>query len=144
MMGDLFTVYLCAIVIVSLQGLANNWVKLYSIFYTGLRNIEIQQKAEIVFVMTNFILSKATDDQTAFFMKQGFMQHETVEFQRAVLGTITLIGKEILVKFKSPLIIFFPTILIIYLPMFLILLTCVLSPQIFPPLEQASSCLGSS
>lgn len=77
-------------------------------------------------------------------MKYGFMQHEIVELTSAVLGTIALIGNEILVKLRSPLIIFFPTILIISLPMERILLTWDLSPQILPPFEYASSCLCSS
>jgi hypothetical protein len=56
-------------------------------------------------------------------MKYGFMQQDIVEFYRAVFGTIALMGKEIRVKLRSPLMIFFPTILIISLPMDRILLT---------------------
>jgi len=63
------------------------------------------------------------------------MQQLRVEFYKAVFGTIAFIGKDILVKFKSPLIIFFPISLIIYFPMALILLTCFWSPQILPPFE---------
>jgi hypothetical protein len=63
------------------------------------------------------------------------MQQEMVELTRAVLGTMALMGKEILVRFRSPLMIFLPTILIISLPMERILLTCDLSPQILPPFE---------
>jgi hypothetical protein len=59
----------------------------------------------------------------ALFMKYGFMQQDIVEFYRAVFGTIALMGKEIRVKLRSPLMIFFPTILIISLPMDRILLT---------------------
>jgi hypothetical protein len=51
------------------------------------------------------------------------MQQLMVEFSRAVLGTIALMGKLILVKFRSPLMIFLPTILIISLPIERILLT---------------------
>jgi hypothetical protein len=60
---------------------------------------------------------------------------DIVEFYRAVLGTIALIGKEIRVRLRSPLIIFLPISLIIYLPMDLILSTCFLLPQILPPFE---------
>ena len=63
------------------------------------------------------------------------MQQETVELTRAVLETMALMGKEIRVRLRSPLIIFLPTILIISLPIDLILLTWDLSPQILPPLE---------
>lgn len=63
------------------------------------------------------------------------MQQEMVELTRAVLGTMALMGKEILVRFRSPLMIFFPTILIISLPIERILFTCALSPQILPPFE---------
>lgn len=56
-------------------------------------------------------------------MKYGFMQQETVELTNAVLETIALMGKEILVRLRSPLMIFLPTILIISLPIDLILLT---------------------
>ena len=59
----------------------------------------------------------------ALYMKYGFMQHDTVEFYRAVLGTIALMGKDILVRFRSPDMIFLPTIFIISLPMDRILLT---------------------
>ena len=72
------------------------------------------------------------------------MQQEIVEFTSAVLGTIALIGKDILVRFKSPLMIFLPTIFIISFPIERILLTCALSPQILPPLEYAKSCRCSS
>ena len=63
------------------------------------------------------------------------MQQETVELTSAVLETMALMGKEILVRLRSPLMIFLPTILIISLPIDLILLTCDLSPQTLPPLE---------
>jgi hypothetical protein len=63
------------------------------------------------------------------------MQHDKVEFYKAVLGTIALMGKDIFVKFKSPVMIFLPTSLIISFPIERILLTCVLSPHILPPLE---------
>lgn len=63
------------------------------------------------------------------------MQQETVELTSAVLETMALMGKEILVRLRSPLMIFLPTILIISLPIDLILLTWDLSPQILPPLE---------
>jgi len=63
------------------------------------------------------------------------MQQDIVEFSSAVLGTIALIGNEIRVKFRSPVIIFFPTILIISLPIDRILFTWILSPQILPPFE---------
>lgn len=72
----------------------------------------------------------------------NFSLHPRVEFSKAVLGTIALIGKEILVKFKSPLIIFFPINFIISLPIDLIFDTCLASPQIFPPFECPNSCLG--
>ena len=52
---------------------------------------------------------------------------------------MALMGKEILVRLRSPLMIFLPTILIISLPMDLILLTWTLSVQTFPPLEWAPS-----
>lgn len=65
--------------------------------------------------------------------------HPKVEFYNAVFGTIAFIGNEILVKFKSPLIIFFPINLIIYFPIDLILDTCFLSPQILPPFEWPNS-----
>lgn len=77
-------------------------------------------------------------------MKYGFIQHDMVELTRAVLGTMAFMGNEILVRLRSPLIIFLPTILIISLPIDRILLTCDLSPQILPPFEYASSCLCSS
>lgn len=63
------------------------------------------------------------------------MQQETVELTSAVLETMALMGKEIRVRLRSPLMIFLPTILIISLPIDLILLTWDLSPQILPPLE---------
>ncbi len=63
------------------------------------------------------------------------MQQDIVEFYRAVFGTIAFIGKDILVRFKSPLMIFFPTIFIISLPIERILLTWILSPQTLPPFE---------
>lgn len=63
------------------------------------------------------------------------MQQDMVEFSRAVLGTIALIGKEMRVRLRSPVMIFFPTILIISLPMDLILVIWVLSPHTFPPLS---------
>ena len=49
--------------------------------------------------------------------------HPKVEFSRAVLGTIALIGNDILVKLRSPLMIFFPINFIIYFPIDLTLLT---------------------
>ena len=67
-----------------------------------------------------------------------------VEFYNSVFGTIALIGKEILVRLRSPLISFFPMSLIISLPMDLILLTCFLFPQILPPFECPNSCRWSS
>ena len=63
------------------------------------------------------------------------MQQETVELTSAVRGTMTLMGKEIRVRLRSPLISFFPTILSISLAVDRILFTCDLSPQILPPLE---------
>ena len=63
-----------------------------------------------------------------------------VEFSKAVLGTIALMGKDILVRLRSPLIIFLPISLIIYLPTDLILSTCFLSPHILPPFEWPNSC----
>jgi len=63
-----------------------------------------------------------------------------IEFYRAVLGTIALIGKVILVKLRSPLIIFLPISLIISFPIDLILSTCFLFPHTLPPFECASSC----
>ena len=65
------------------------------------------------------------------------MQHDIVEFYSAVLGTIALMGKDMRVRLRSPLIIFLPTILIISFPIDLILLTCTLSAHIFPPFEYA-------
>jgi hypothetical protein len=56
-------------------------------------------------------------------MKYGFMLQDIVEFSRAVLGTIALMGKDIRVRLRSPVINFFPTILIISLPTERILLT---------------------
>lgn len=72
------------------------------------------------------------------------MQQDMVEFSSAVFGTIALIGKDILVRLRSPLMIFLPTIFIISFPIERILLTCTLSGQIFPPFEYAYSCLCSS
>ena len=46
--------------------------------------------------------------------------HPKAEFYKAVLGTIALIGKEIRVKLRSPLMIFLPISLIIYFPIDLI------------------------
>ena len=46
--------------------------------------------------------------------------HAMVEFYKAVFGTIALIGNEIRVRLRSPLIIFLPINLIIYLPIDLI------------------------
>lgn len=78
-------------------------------------------------VRAYFILSMGFVVSQAFFIKNGRVQpeyiyllHPKVEFSRAVFGTIALIGKEILVKFKSPLIIFFPISFIIYFPIDLI------------------------
>lgn len=75
-------------------------------------------------------------------MKYGSMQpeiklmlHPIVEFYSAVLGTMDLMGKDILVRLKSPLIIFLPISLIISLPIDLIFLTCYLSSQYLPPSE---------
>ena len=68
------------------------------------------------------------------------MQQETVELTRAVRGTMALMGKEMRVRLRSPLMIFLPTILIISLPMLRILLTCTLSEQTLPPFEWAASC----
>jgi len=68
-------------------------------------------------------LSRGSVASQAFRMKYGFIQHDIVEFSRAVFGTIALIGKDILVRLRSPEMIFLPTILIISLPMDLILLT---------------------
>ena len=80
----------------------------------------------------------------ARFMKQGLRQHEVVEFQRAVVGTITFMGKDTLVKLKSPLIIFLPINFIIYRPTDRNLFTWFLSPQILPPLGYACSWRCSS
>ena len=71
------------------------------------------------------------------------MQLAIVEFSKAVFGTIALIGKEILVRFKSPLINFLPMSLIISFPMDLIFSTCDLLPQTLPPFECPSSCRWS-
>ena len=51
------------------------------------------------------------------------MHIDMVEFYRAVFGTIALMGKEILVRFRSPLIIFFPTIFVVSFPIDRILFT---------------------
>jgi hypothetical protein len=67
-----------------------------------------------------------------------------VEFYNAVLGTMALMGKDMRVRLRSPVINFFPTILIISFPIDRILFTWDLSEQIFPPLLWAYSCRGSS
>lgn len=72
------------------------------------------------------------------------MQQDMVEFSNAVLGTIDLMGKEILVRLRSPLMIFLPMSLIISLPVERTFLICISSAQIFPPLEYACSCRCSS
>lgn len=77
----------------------------------------------MVFVMMNLKRSKGSLASDASFRKYGFMQQDMVEFSRAVLGTMTLMGKEMRVRLRSPLMIFLPTILIISLPMERILLT---------------------
>lgn len=53
----------------------------------------------------------------------------------ALLGTMALMGKGILVRLKSPLMIFLPMILIISLPMPLMRSTCFWSSHSRPPLE---------
>jgi hypothetical protein len=58
-----------------------------------------------------------------------------VEFSNSVFGTIALIGNEILVRLRSPLMSFLPISLIISFPIDLIFDTCFLLPQILPPLE---------
>jgi hypothetical protein len=65
------------------------------------------------------------------------MQHDIVEFYSAVFGTIDFIGNDILVKLRSPLIIFLPINFIISLPVDRTFFICISSAQTFPPFEYA-------
>ena len=71
-----------------------------------------------------------------------YLLHPIVEFYNAVFGTIALIGNDILVRLKSPVIIFLPINFTISLPIDLIFFTWDLSSQNFPPSEYASWCRG--
>ena len=77
----------------------------------------------MVFVMIYLKRSTGSLASQAFLMKYGFIQHDIVEFYKAVFGTMALMGKDILVRLRSPEMIFLPTIFIISLPIDRILLT---------------------
>lgn len=81
--------------------------------------------------MKNFMRSTGFSERAAFITKIGNMQptitveflQPNVQFSRAVFGTMAFIGKETLVRLKSPLIIFFPIRTIISFPIARTLLT---------------------